>query len=630
MHAAAHSFLHHGAARLVARKDTELTPSQPLEPRAVGNSTVDNTDPFRFSTGLNGVDQEGNYLWVHVLLVTFVGMVVLTFALRIVKMGSAHIRHIYGMGNPTRQAFWASNSTGWWPWLKRHLLYAPLWRNRHNREIQISRVVNVGTLPSRFHAILLLVYVASNLAYCLALPWDRPDGYSVAAALRGRTGTLAALNLVPTVLFALRNNPLIPILQVSYDTFNLLHRWAARLVIIESVAHTLCWLVNSVNAGGWNRMEEMLSDSPSYQWGMVGTVAFMLISIQAWSPVRHAFYETFVASHRFMVLVGIIGVYLHVDLHSLPQVPWVQIVFAMWSLEWLLRIARIVYYNVSARSVTRVKVEALPGEACRVTFNLVRPWTARPGAHVHVYLPTLSFWSSHPFSVAWTEPDEDEHLSEKLPTTEPKTSVVAARRRLTTRQISLVIRAREGFTRKLYNKAKNSDKYTFTTFGAIEGPYAGHDSLASYGTAVLFAGGVGITHQVNYIRQLVGGYAEGTVATRKVVLVWSIPTTECLSWVKPWMDEILAMPRRKEVLRIMLFITKPKSNVEVNSVSETVQMFPGRCPVHTILDREIDNREGALAVTVCGPGAFADSVRGVVRQRVERGVVDFIEEAFTY
>lgn len=38
----------------------------------------------------------------------------------------------------------------------------------------------------------------------------------------------------------------------------------------------------------------------------------------------------------------------------------------------------------------------------------------------------------------------------------------------------------------------------------------------------MFAGGVGITHQVSYVRDLVAGYANGTVAARKVVLVWII------------------------------------------------------------------------------------------------------------
>jgi hypothetical protein len=48
------------------------------------------------------------------------------------------------------------------------------------------------------------------------------------------------------------------------------------------------------------------------------------------------------------------------------------------------------------------------------------------------------------------------------------------------------------------------------------------DTLGSYGTVVLVAGGVGITHPIPFIRDLVAGYAEGTVATKRIVLVWVI------------------------------------------------------------------------------------------------------------
>lgn len=44
----------------------------------------------------------------------------------------------------------------------------------------------------------------------------------------------------------------------------------------------------------------------------------------------------------------------------------------------------------------------------------------------------------------------------------------------------------------------------------------------------------------------------------------------------------------------------------------------------------MDRRVGATVVTVCGPGAFADDVRRAVRDVVEGGTVDFVEEAFTW
>ena len=79
-------------------------------------------------------------------------------------------------------------------------------------------------------------------------------------------------------------------------------------------------------------------------------------------------------------------------------------------------------------------------------------------------------------------------------------------------------------------------------------------------------------------------------------------------------------------------------------------MYPGRCNPRVVLGREVERRVGAVGVTVCGPGAFADDVRDAVRwvgsgnggagagagaglSRGEGGgdpVCDFVEESFTW
>jgi NAD(P)H-flavin reductase len=162
----------------------------------------------------------------------------------------------------------------------------------------------------------------------------------------------------------------------------------------------------------------------------------------------------------------------------------------------------------------------------------------------------------------------------------------------------------------------------------VEGPYGGYHPLVSYGTVLLFAGGVGITHQVPYVRSLLEGAVIGTVATRKITLVWIIQSPEHLEWIRPWMTEILAMEKRREILRIMLFVSRPKSTKEIHSPSATVQMFPGRPNIDTLIGIETEQQVGAMAVTVCGPGALSDEVRRAVRIRNRTTTIDFVEEAF--
>jgi NAD(P)H-flavin reductase len=584
--------------------------------------------PLRYTTGLAGVDQKGNYLWVNVLLICFMVLLFSVLGLQLAKMLLAQMRHMASVGNPNQQAFWAHNQTQWWPWLKQHVFYAPMFKNRHNKPFQLSTAVTNGTLPGRFHVLLLSVYVLSNIAYCLVLPWNHSEAKdgSALAAFRGRTGTLATLNLFPTILFALRNNPLIPILRVSYDDFNLMHRWCGRIVVVEALLHTIAWLVNCVKVQGWRYVALLLHTHESYAWGMVGSVLFTFIIFQASAPVRHAFYETFLNIHRLVVFFALIGVYVHLKKDKLPQLPWMNIIFTFWGLEWFFRLARIGYYNLSyRRGITRIRVEALPGNACRLTIHMVRPWTPRPGCYVHLYMPKLALWSSHPFSIAWSDiippPELPGPVTEKAPIRLPVPE--------TSNTIHLVCRARTGFTLEMYRRAAASEGATFTTWGAVEGPYGGHEKLDSYGSVLLFAGGVGITHQAMYVRHLVALYSEGRIAAKRITLVWTIPDTECLEWMRVWMDQILALPKRKEILRIMIFVTRP-NGARISSASDMVQMFPGRPKMQEIVDTEISNRVGAMCVQVCGSGGFSDMVRAATRKRVQVGVVDFIEEAFTY
>ncbi|KAK3725361.1 hypothetical protein LTR37_000331 [Vermiconidia calcicola] len=642
---------------------------------SIANKTYQSAAEPHFH-GLTGVDQGMNYLLVNATIISLCVLLVITAAYRWFHMGKAHLRHLFTMGKWEDQRYWMSNHTFTWPWIKKHVIYAPLWRKRHNKEIRLANAITIGTLPSRYHTILIVAYLLGNLAACLALDYSVDQWSTVLAELRGRSGIFAGLNSVPTVLFAMRNNLLQPWLGVSYDTFNLLHRWCARVMIFETVTHFVAWGVVVAAAGGQEQLRLSLATSTSYTWGLVGTCAFCLIFIAAVGPLRHAFYEIFLFMHRILAFVGLIGMWIHVYKANLPMAKWMVMPFVFWGFEYIWRFARIVYFNFSRQfGFTTVTVEALP-DACRVTFDLSRPWRWTPGCHVHAYLPALALWSSHPFSIAWAEnrsrgaPLEIELEEQPRPNvedTQSKTSSTSyqisdgKRHSIATRastvsktsgvdpksvpeithksesvnitlprdaavtSISLIMRARGGMTKKLYERALAQPSGKFTTWGLIEGPYGGHESMSSYGTVILFAGGVGITHCIGYVHHLLLQHQAGITSTRKILLVWSVPNTESLEWVR-----ILRMEGRREILRIQLFVTKPRHRNEVISSTGSVQMFPGRCAPETILRKEMEERIGAVGVTVCGPGPLGDAVRAAVRDVVEDGCIDFVEEAFTY
>lgn len=539
-----------------------------------------------------------------------------------VGMESAkYVRTLACLNNET-QTFFARPSK-WYSTFKRQVLYAPLFSKRHNREIQLSAAMNVGTLPTRFQFVFLLGYFATNVAFCvLSIHWD--GGFStVCQEVRNRTGILSTVNMIPLFIMASRNNPLIKWLNLSFDTFNLLHRWTGRIVVLQAVAHVLAWGAPTVSTKGIGAAWASIMKAEFELMGFIAVVAFILITIQASSILRHAFYETFKIVHILLVITVIITLYYHLALVQLPYVTLVFGAIGVWVAERTMRFLTIVYRNVG-NGGSRTLVEALPGNACRVTIDLARPWTFKPGQHAYLYMPSVGWTTSHPFSVAWSEETENLGVDEKLAMT--KQDVLAAQKT----SISFVIRARTGFTSALFKKAESSTDGRFYTKCFAEGPYGGMHMMHSYGTVMLVAGGVGITHQVPHVRDLVAGYANGTVAARKIVLVWVIQSPEHLEWIRPWMTAILAMDKRREVLRIMLFVSRPRSTKEIHSPSETVQMFPGRPNLETLIDMELQNQVGAMGVSVCGAGALSDDVRAAVRSRQHAGNIDFVEEAFSW
>jgi len=348
------------------------------------------------------------------------------------------------------------------------------------------------------------------------------------------------------------------------------------------------------------------------------------MALQANSVLRHAFYETFKYLHIALAILVIIGIWFHLSLANLPQITLLYGVIAIWVAERSRRILTIIYRNIGKGGTTTL-VEALPGNACRVTLDLARPWSFKPGQHAYLYMPAVGLMTSHPFSVAWSEEAEKPDLSdEKLAMN--RQDILAMQKT----SMSFIIRARTGFTNKLFKKAEASEGGKFYTKCYAEGPYGGMHMMHSYGTVMMFAGGIGITHQVPHVRDLVAGYANGTVAARKILLVWIIQSPEHLEWIRPWMTSILAMDKRRDVLRIMLFVSRPRSTKEIHSPSATVQMFPGRPNIETLIEMEIENQVGAMGISVCGSGTLSDDVRRAVRSRQHAGNIDFVEEAFSW
>ncbi len=148
---------------------------------------------------------------------------------------------------------------------------------------------------------------------------------------------------------------------------------------------------------------------------------------------------------------------------------------------------------MSARAAPRLSSKPCRAALAASPVTMARSWDFRLGQHAYLYMPSISYWQSHPFSVAWSE--EAETLEgDKLPM--DRQDVLSMRQT----KMSFVIRGRTGFTDNLYNKAAACQDGRMTTRCFVEGPYGGMRLMHSCGTVMLFAGGVGITQCVPHVR----------------------------------------------------------------------------------------------------------------------------------
>lgn len=71
---------------------------------------------------------------------------------------------------------------------------------------------------------------------------------------------------------ATRNNPLINWLNLSFDTFNLLHRWFGRIVVLEAITHTAAYIVGTVNSTGWAAVQHKFLVDPMGMYGFIVSI----------------------------------------------------------------------------------------------------------------------------------------------------------------------------------------------------------------------------------------------------------------------------------------------------------------------------------------------------------------------
>ncbi|KAJ3493358.1 hypothetical protein NLG97_g4780 [Lecanicillium saksenae] len=507
-----------------------------------------------------------------------------------------------------------------WAWINSMAVYSPLWGSKHRQST--ANAIGGGYMPTRGQFLYISIVVVLNAVFLIA-PYYTRMPQAIFASVREqelsvigcRAGVMAMGNVVVLTVFAGRNNPLLALTGWNYDTYLLFHRVFGYLAIFHTVLHSILLLAYYVIFGGYQ--EELVK--PYWIWGIVATLAAVLLWPASLLAVRKRFYEIFLSVHHLLVILFLVGYFYHILYRytfNWGYEIWTYIAGGIWGTERLIRLGRMVLMGWRTADVSAVS--GSDGEYLRIDID-----NAHAGGLVYLYFPTLSwrFWENHPFSVASSFSTGDLSSDSSTETDSAKDKVFVESKSVpdndttpggrqhktvfpavSNHRISILVRVQSGMTMRLAAKvAASGSRLRLPVL--VEGPYHAMSAteLSHCTSIICIAGGVGVSAVLPVLR-------EHSCRRR---LFWGVRNR---SVVDAASKDILNLP----------------SAVQVDT------SIGKRLDIQSILREELLTRSGERGPTgiiVCGPPEMADDVRNEVSRlarsgSLARGVV-LVDEAFT-
>ncbi|KAF5389874.1 hypothetical protein D9757_003573 [Collybiopsis confluens] len=308
-----------------------------------------------------------------------------------------------------------------------------------------------------------------------------------------RAGVLIASQIPLITALGTKNNLISFITGVPYEKLNYLHRMAARVVFVLIWTHA----GSEIHSGQVRLVRYTVASSnpPPLDW-----------------PIRSRAYEFFFYTHLILVMLILVGTYLHTKEFNYETYIWPS--FVIWGLDRVLRAVRLILFNRSC-SAADATAELLTPKCVRLTLKRPRHFRWSAGQIAYLTLPDVSTlpFESHPFTIAscYSQVRVDDAES-KFPSKndsglEPHWD-----------DLVFLINVREGLTKRLADITARKD----TVKAYLDGPYGQSHDLSSPDTIVLIAGGTGVSHTLPLLSDTIRRIQEGKSVCQRVTFIWCI------------------------------------------------------------------------------------------------------------
>ncbi|KAI8061762.1 ferric reductase like transmembrane component-domain-containing protein [Gongronella butleri] len=597
----------------------------------------------------------------------------------------------------------------WAQWLRQRVINPALLPNGRRMDHATWFGFLMVNYPSRLESMVLTLFITLNIVllfpsyHLFADNSIMPGNTSLQLARYiAERGAQLSFSLLPMIyLFGGRNNILLWVTGWTYERFIVMHKWSARMMVFQAIVHSIACTWYTIHLTGWQGYCAKFQDD-FFVWGVVATCVGCYILLMAMPNLRRAVYDLFLACHIVFVALFTIACWYHVQLiDDQMNVMFLYVSVGVWSFDRVVRLVRVLYLNVmlgiGRTGLRRVQVQAMHGhsEVLRITMDAdkLAPFgktRCLPGAYIYMYVPSVYFWQSHPFSVGpWHRVDADAAVQKKAMDfsmeydNDDATTFVSRTTTFTMDSTSshstavdgdmvdvplddappkemsdapykdtfdLLIRPQGGMTRKLHDMVSKAPGCAMSIYALIEGPYGHFEPVLQYDTAIFVTGGVGCTATVPYLQYAV--HHANKIAARRIVFYWTLQYEEQLTWaMQDVIDCLRAVNDRTARLTaseddniakvaslamdISIYVTRTKKpgpyshDMDVDDEKELhglTMTYGSRPKLDELVANVVDTAPGSVAMLYCGSSGMSDSARKITAQHG----IPYFEEAFKW
>ncbi|KAM7188122.1 putative ferric reductase transmembrane component [Naviculisporaceae sp. PSN 640] len=359
-----------------------------------------------------------------------------------------------------------------------------------------------------------------------------------------RIGVIAYALTPLSILLASRESLLALLTGIPYTSFIFLHRWTGYLILVQSILHTIGWIIIEAKLyqpqpAVWDGFVK----STYIIWGFValGLLVLLWFLSLRWTIRNITGYEFFRKMHYVLAMVYIGAAIGHWEALQCFLVPGL----VLWACDRIARLVRmgLLHYGYhsesgkwsfeAAQAEFKIWKDEKYGDVVRLDWKHQSSGGWKVGQHFFLCFAESSIWQSHPFTPVSEPVEVDGQVTH-----------------------SYIMRAKGGETRKvaeLLKKKLEEKDGSLTTPVVLQGPY-GEDiveGMAPETNVLAVAGGTGITY---VLPALLAAVRQGKVEGRKLDLVWAVKREQDLEWAQVELDELKRLGGAQGV-KVRVFVT---------------------------------------------------------------------------